>query len=912
LEPVSLALIAAGHFSAGVTEMFLNVGLFDLSRGGEAGAKRMAAEREAALALGKVAAQAGGEGASLHEPHDVLVSQPLLRNPAVLAGDRPEEGTVVDPAEPQPSFEKGYRAGVSARAAADFDLAPTGLAADGQERTFRKEFDPARTVVGLAGPAIEADDFGAAEAAGEADRQDRPVAKAAQIHLQGRQHGQELIGEDRSFLCGRAAMAAADAGQHGGDMAIADLQRLTELAVAPGDSGQAPLEGGDRKLRAAAFDLGSQVEADRFRVGRRFGESLAAQPRGEHFPVRGVGALSVIRLSGPGVVFGSLRERRKAAAEACGGREQGRGVGAWSLGLERHALRLSAIPGAFVKTALRVGRRASADRGGAARGAAPGGPGGGAWPGDLVPPGLRDLGVMWRPGLRCPADQGDAIQFRRGLRCSRAGELGRGRGESLRQVGLRPGAIRRHGVVLGISGSAPLRARWSKGLRCGRLQVLAKPGVEARPPLNRRSCFRRLDWVERDLRSGLVVGQEGFKAWFCVVCHGVWVGSESRPIMQPYRTSPYPDKRGGLCATQRDKAPRKTHHARVIRTEFELLADRTPNPLERAPASLRQPRRTKRTSTKTPEQQAPPPPSPIPAWARASGGEGQGEPLFSAGAALALLDAFLRADPPASGALRARLALQSAAASAKILRLNTDAAALRDLRFAVGDPLGSAANLLSLWRDGAGRPPSLDPDRIFDAAARLGLALPDANGLAASLKACAGEGDPVSAAAKAAALAFSAIPDALAPPSEILALWAFDITLATRLRWPRPVPLIAVKILDPTLRSPSAGRRPAPNDPAWRNAAAGAIALAAASALDLAADLARRSNILLAVAPKLRSKPAQKIVDLMLAQDCVSPAEATRHAPMTGRAARRLFDRLVALGAAREFSGRPTFRLYGL
>ena len=208
---------------------------------------------------------------------------------------------------------------------------------------------------------------------------------------------------------------------------------------------------------------------------------------------------------------------------------------------------------------------------------------------------------------------------------------------------------------------------------------------------------------------------------------------------------------------------------------------------------------------------------------------------------------FLRAEPPPAGALRARLALQSAAASAKLLRLNADEAALRDLRFAVGDPGGPAANLLSLWRDGAGRPPSLDPSRIFDAAARLDLAV-DPNGLAAGLKACAGEGDPVSAAAKAAALAFCAVPDAPAAPSEILALWVLDRVIAIRLRWPRPVPLIAAKILDPTLRSPGASRRSMPNDPAWPNVAAGAIALAATSALDLAADLSRRSNILIAVA----------------------------------------------------------------
>ena len=76
--------------------------------------------------------------------------------------------------------------------------------------------------------------------------------------------------------------------------------------------------------------------------------------------------------------------------------------------------------------------------------------------------------------------------------------------------------------------------------------------------------------------------------------------------------------------------------------------------------------------------------------------------------------------------------------------------------------------------------------------------------------------------------------------------------------------------------------------------------------------LDRRSETLIAVAPKLRAKPAQKIVDLLLAQDCVAPAEAARHAPMTDRAARRLFDRLLALGAVHELSGRPTFRLYGL
>jgi hypothetical protein len=361
-----------------------------------------------------------------------------------------------------------------------------------------------------------------------------------------------------------------------------------------------------------------------------------------------------------------------------------------------------------------------------------------------------------------------------------------------------------------------------------------------------------------------------------------------------------------LFAATVDKAPLPIHHPHVIRAD---LAD---DPEAAAPARPARGARKKRNASTPLAQHAFPAPSAPPSWARASGKAGEGEPLFFAGASLALLDAFLRRDPLAAGALRARLALQSAAASARILRLNADASALRDLRFAVtGEPL-PAAKLLTLWRELAARPPSLDPGRVAAAAAALDLPAPNADALAEALREQSSAGDPVSAAAEAAAAAFSLFPDAPAAEAEILAFWALDLAIAIRLGWRRPAPLIATRILDTSLRSDGAGRRTRPADPAWPKAAAAALALAAASALDLAADLSRRADMLLTIAPKLRAKPAQKIVDLLLSEDCVSPAEAARHAPMTDRAARRLFDRLVSSSAAREFSGRPTFRLYGL
>ena len=116
-------------------------------------------------------------------------------------------------------------------------------------------------------------------------------------------------------------MAAADAGEHGGDMPVTEVERRAELAVAPGDSGQASLEGGDRQVRAAALDLRREVETDRFRVGRQFGEPLAAQPGGEHFPVGGVGAPGVVGLGRAGVGLGGLGQG--ASRRSGAGRRQG-------------------------------------------------------------------------------------------------------------------------------------------------------------------------------------------------------------------------------------------------------------------------------------------------------------------------------------------------------------------------------------------------------------------------------------------------------------------------------------------------------------------------------------------------------------------------------------------------------------
>jgi Protein of unknown function (DUF1403) len=143
---------------------------------------------------------------------------------------------------------------------------------------------------------------------------------------------------------------------------------------------------------------------------------------------------------------------------------------------------------------------------------------------------------------------------------------------------------------------------------------------------------------------------------------------------------------------------------------------------------------------------------PLPGWTRSDAlVTDLNEAAFRAGAALALLDARVRADVravPFAGAWRRRLALKAAAASARIARRGEDEASLRDaflLRRGSDDP-GPAGRLLVAWR-GIDRSAPLAGDTMLHLAETLSLPVDEA------LRAALAEVQQLAASAQAAPFA---------------------------------------------------------------------------------------------------------------------------------------------------------------
>ena len=154
---------------------------------------------------------------------------------------------------------------------------------------------------------------------------------------------------------------------------------------------------------------------------------------------------------------------------------------------------------------------------------------------------------------------------------------------------------------------------------------------------------------------------------------------------------------------------------------------------------------------------------------------------------------------------------------------------------------------------------------------------------------------------------------AVRPDAEVLALVLADSVLAQKLKWPKSVSLLLTERYGRAFRTIGGRGRVRPGEVAFATAICLAFVDATESALRSGAEIARRSDQLLAVASKLRTKGADAVIQKLLNEDAVPASVGSALGTNLSRwASTRLFDRLKSFGAVRELSGRSSFRIYGL
>lgn len=318
---------------------------------------------------------------------------------------------------------------------------------------------------------------------------------------------------------------------------------------------------------------------------------------------------------------------------------------------------------------------------------------------------------------------------------------------------------------------------------------------------------------------------------------------------------------------------------------------------------------------------------PVPSWLRRAvpdtqslAGKGIEDIGIVAGAAIGALDAVVRREEKWAGAWRQRLALAAAAVTTRQAGRIEDEATLRDFFVLTrpGAEIGPAGLLLLAWRRLAARPAEdlLTEKNLAAVLEEFGFFAGDdeaVSDLAAELR-------QLSAGIGMVGMLTAAFMAAERHGfGRILGAWLADALLAQRLGWTNAVPLLGAEAA--LGMSLGRSRRSATASPAaglgtgsdQAKSLLAAQARAALRAIDLSGELGRRADRLLAVAPKLRAKGADAIVDRLLNEDALVASRGDKmDKKMSDRGLRRLFDRLVELGAVRELSGRAAFRIYGL
>ena len=148
------------------------------------------------------------------------------------------------------------------------------------------------------------------------------------------------------------------------------------------------------------------------------------------------------------------------------------------------------------------------------------------------------------------------------------------------------------------------------------------------------------------------------------------------------------------------------------------------------------------------------------------------------------------------------------------------------------------------------------------------------------------------------------------PDAEVLAFLLADATLANKLKWEEPVPLLLTERYGPSFRTIGGRGRTRPGEPAFAKAVCLVLVDATEAALRSAAEIARVADQLLAVTPRVRAKGADAVIARLLNADAVQASAPGNH--LSRWASARLFERLESLGAVRELSGRSSYWIYGL